>query len=296
MPKNNQQLITSYQDFSDELAVTVSPQSTGVRLRLIPAGTVSVPIGTEVFLPPAVVDGGSDEPSDGDTYTIVDADGSCNGTAPIIVTPPDGTTIDGASEFALSLAGGSMTCTFDADNSNFNVELGGQSILALNELQAGTIAGQVTPTNITPNIAGAILWAASLQPFVVGLFKVEMTFDFTSSASDEVSVALRIYGDLISVTGGTAVPGGQLNYETSTAVVVTAGSGPSAAKASATVTVVATKQGVLSLTALIQCAAVPETPPDVGLEPVGIDCFLTTGANGTALSALGLNVVITEVA
>lgn len=295
MPKNNQQLIKSYQDFSDESAVTLSPQSTGVRLRLIPAGTIGAPLGTQVFLPPAVVDGGSDDPSDGDSYEVIDADGSANITAPIIVTPPTGTTIDGASGFALVSSGASATFTYDAPAENWLVSVSGL-LAEQTGLETGTIDGQLTPGNITPNIAGAILAAAILEPKSTALFQVNATFGYECAAGDTVQLELRTYGDATVITGGAQVGGEEFFYETTGggSPVVTAGSGPTL-KATFDNTVVAGKQGIITVSALVQCLATPATPPALGLLPVGLDLFLSTLANGSALTVLRLDCAITEV-
>jgi hypothetical protein len=295
MPKNNQQLIVSYQDFAAKDAVTLSPQSTGVRLRQIPAGTLGAPLGTVVYLPPAVSSGGSDDPSDGDQYTIVDSDGSCNGTAPIIIVPPAGTTIALATETALFTTGISATVTYDAENENWDLVLGGQFAEAAGGF--GTFNGQVTPGNITPNIAGAVLWATGpLTPKVSGLYQVNATFGYECAAGDTVQLELRTYGDVVSTTGGQFVNGGALFYETVAlgSPAVAAGSGPTV-KATYDQTIVAAKQGIITISALVQAPATPETLPNTGLEQIAIDCFLSTLANGSALTVLRLDVSISEV-
>ena len=92
MPKNNQQLIASYQDFENETAVAISPQSSGARFSQIPSG------GTQVYLPPAVVDFGTDQPSDGDFFQLTQG-------------LPGATTVDGASQ-TLVATGSTLTVKF----------------------------------------------------------------------------------------------------------------------------------------------------------------------------------------
>ena len=316
MPKNSQQLIATYQDFENELAVTLSPQSNGARLSAIPAGTIDSTLGTQVFLPPAVVSGGADEPSDGDFYEVIDVDGSCNATAPIVVTPPVGTSIGGgpvnngtnalAASVAVAVAFGGVRLTYDAgsaaggpaadeeiDRTNWTVEYLPPDPL----LGVAAYTTQVAPNNFTPGDAGgAVLWATQpITPTFGSLFLVQMTYTFEGTVnSDQITAAIRTWGDATATTGGGA---GTVNVDYYTTAggspAVTAGTGPTVA-ATDVQTVVATKSSTLSITAIVEAPAVPKTLPAVGLEPIAIDCLLSTGAAGTILTTQGLTVIIRE--
>lgn len=100
MPSNSTGTIAIWKDATKVAAVVLSPQDTGVRLRQIQAPTV-------VELP-------NDSPNDGDSYEVLDADGSCSSSNQIELVPPPGTTIRGASSFFLSLAFVGARLVFDA--------------------------------------------------------------------------------------------------------------------------------------------------------------------------------------
>src|SRR5579863_3082920 len=219
MPKNSQQLIASYQDVSDTTLATLSPQSSGIRLRQIPAGTVAAPIGTEVFLPP-------DDPSDGDTYEVIDADGSCNVTAPILITPPAGTTIANESG-SFGLAGANIIArfTYEADETNWIPDLGALSLVEQQAETGGTFGGQVVPETFTPTAAGTALFACEVFPRLAGFYRVSISFQVEPNADDTVSIVLFSGAGPASISGGTAVPASPLPfaYEGPTPLVIAAG-------------------------------------------------------------------------
>ena len=316
MPKNNQQLIASYQDFEDEAIVAISPQSTGVRLSAIPTGTsFTAPLGTQVLLPPAVVSLGSDQPSDGDVYEIVDTDGSCTPLSPIIVTPPVGTSIaDGPENTGTNALAASLILSFPFVTARLTYDAGTETIARnrfgldvsepsanANLVVAGTASGQVAPTGagggggLTPPIApGAILWATGgLIPSVSGTYKVDMSFTCEDSAADNLVLTLAAYGDWTATTGGSGGVGAtNMSYETTagTVPVVTAGVGPTVL-ATAEQSVPVGKLVTISLSALVPCPVVLNPVPP-GFEPVAIACFLSSSAGGTlTLNKLSVSVV-----
>src|SRR4029077_3389933 len=123
MPENSTGQIAVYQDLSAVAKFTFSPQVTGVRLRKIPAGTSTNPVGTFAVLP--------GEPSDGDNYELEDTDGSCDiDNANVVAPDPHGTaTVGGLGAFPLfsPFAGGRFT--FDAEANNWVVALTGNVAL-----------------------------------------------------------------------------------------------------------------------------------------------------------------------
>lgn len=101
MPSNSTGTIAVWRDATAVDVVNVSPQDAGVRVRQVQAPH------TEVELP-------DEPPTDGDNYDVVDADGSCGAGNAIVITPPAGTTIRGASTFALTTAFAAARVVFDA--------------------------------------------------------------------------------------------------------------------------------------------------------------------------------------
>ena len=113
MPSNSTGQIAIWQRAVAEVAFSLSNQDTGVRVSRIPAPH------TTVNLPPVAP---SSFPNDGDTYTILDEDGSCGAGTEIVIVPPTGTTIRGAASFALSTAFASALVTFDGTSKDWTVE------------------------------------------------------------------------------------------------------------------------------------------------------------------------------
>lgn len=292
MPRNSQNLIASYQDVSAATIAALSTQSTGIRLRNIPAGTFPTPIGTQVFLPGAgpVVGTPPELPSDGDTYEVIDADGTSNVLAPIIVTPPAGTTIDGFSgSFVFFGSHVEFMFTFDAEESNWILDIGGAGFPVVPATTSGTIGEQAAVGNLTPGAGGAaILWAETLFPQVAGRFRVNMTYQGTSSVSDTISM-------LLAVGGPGAISGGAQDTEDTnfffnggTPVVVAAG-----------LTNQTTNTDVAGTKHLINVTAIVTVPLVVGvsgtLDAATIACRIATGAGGTALTLQLLEVSIEEI-
>jgi hypothetical protein len=102
MPANSVSTIAIYRDVSAVAAVKLSVQETGVRVRAIPSGSTTVALPASPF------------PNDGDSYEVIDADGSCGPANLVIVTPTAGTTIRGAGAFPLAAPFASARFTFDA--------------------------------------------------------------------------------------------------------------------------------------------------------------------------------------
>jgi hypothetical protein len=111
MPSNSTGTIAIWRDASGAATVNLSVQETGVRVRAVPAGGA----GTTVDLP-------TSDPTDGDCYEILDADGSASTAKPIVIVPPAGTTIRGAANFSLVDAFASVRVTFDASADDWTVE------------------------------------------------------------------------------------------------------------------------------------------------------------------------------
>lgn len=111
MPSNSQATIAIWKDASAVAAFALSVQDTGARLRAIPA------TGTTVDLPQA-------QPTDGDAYEVLDADGSCSSGNLITIVPPAGTTIRGGANLILAAVFASARLTFDASQDDWSVDLG----------------------------------------------------------------------------------------------------------------------------------------------------------------------------
>ena len=292
MPRNSQNLVASYQDVTAVDIAALSPQSTGIRLRKIPAGIFPVPIGTQVFLPGAgpIVSSPPELPNDGDTYDVIDADGSSNILAPIIVTPGAGQTIDGfAGNFAFFGQNVEMTFTFDAEESNWTVSIGGAGFPVIPAASFGTIGEQAAVGNLTPGAGGAaILWAETVFPVVLGRYRVEMTYQATSSVSDTLTLLLATGGPGALSGGSTDTSDQNFFFNGATPVVVA----PALTNETTNTDAAATKH-------LVTVVAYVNVPAVVGvsgqLEAGTIACRIATGAGGTALTLQLLEVSIEEV-
>jgi hypothetical protein len=290
MPKNNQQLIASYQEAVGVDVAALSTQDTGIRLRQIPGGTQGSPVGTQVFLPP-------DDPGDGDTYEIIDADGSCNGLAPMIVTAPTGTLIANVvNTIELVFPEINARFTYEAEFKNWTFDLSGIVSIASGVVEAGTVSGQAFPGNYTPGQSpGTLLWVASVTPSVAGQFKFEMTLTVEASVADSLSIQIATVGGLESVSGGQSDPEGGITWETSTSPVTFTATGTPTTATTNVQQVPAGEQVTITVTGVVTVPlAYPGTATSGELARCGILCTLFTAAAGTALSDLALEVTISE--
>jgi hypothetical protein len=108
MPANSTGQLAIWKDAVAVASFALSPQDTGVRVGQIPGG------GIDVDLPPAI-------PTDGDTYTVLDVDGSASLATAITVTPPSGTTIRGLATYSIFLPHGGAVFSFDSDTDDWSV-------------------------------------------------------------------------------------------------------------------------------------------------------------------------------
>lgn len=129
MASNATGTIAVYAEAVALAAYKLNLQLTGLRLRQVPVTT-----GTAVTLPPST-------PNDGDSYEVIDQDGSVSPTHPVVITPPAGTTIRGAATFTLQVPFSYATLMFDGLTNDWNVQL-----------SAGG-GGAGTEMVIVPNIA-----------------------------------------------------------------------------------------------------------------------------------------------
>jgi hypothetical protein len=112
MARNNRNQIAIYRDVSAVVAVALSPQENGVRVRQVQGPTTTVSLPSDAF------------PNDGDSYEIIDADGSSSPANQLRIVPPAGTTIRGGAFFAIQSPFESATVTFDASHDEWLVEVG----------------------------------------------------------------------------------------------------------------------------------------------------------------------------
>ncbi|MFI4971192.1 MAG: hypothetical protein ACHP7H_00815 [Hyphomicrobiales bacterium] len=283
MPKNNQQLIASYQNESDETVVALSPQSTGMRLSEIPLG------GTQVFLPGSRIGfpDPANDPSDGDSYEVLDADGSANGSAPILITPPFGTTIGGGfAAYFIATAFGAIVLTFDSETDDWKVFISALSNILANQGIIGSADGAVNPSNLAAP-AGVVLFAARATPQGTGIYSLAFTLTFTLSAPGTVTLTVQEVDALTSLSGGTNL--GAFFYETGTAVVVV-GAAP-VTKATIEETYAAGGVHTMSGNVLLNATVQPQTLPLLGAKPIAVQCLVTSAVN---LSAMSLNVSLAE--
>ena len=114
MPQNSTGQLAIWQDALGVVEFDLSPQDTGVRVH-------------DVQDPQTLVRLPGVQPNDGDTYVIVDADGSASADNAIVIEPPTGTTIQGGASVAITSAFGAALVVFDGDESNWTVSFfGGQ--------------------------------------------------------------------------------------------------------------------------------------------------------------------------
>lgn len=144
MSANNVSTIVINRDVSAVATVNLSVQETGVRVRAIPT-----PGGTVVNLPAKPF------PNDGDSYEVIDGDGSCSPANLLTVAAPAGTTIRGLGVFVMSTPFASAWFTFDAAADSWIVTFsaGGASPTIADELWIDVAAG----TTLAPTLAQQFL-------------------------------------------------------------------------------------------------------------------------------------------
>jgi hypothetical protein len=220
-----------------------SPQETTLRLRQIPANVVTPTPGIGLFLvlPP--------NPSDGDTYDFVDADGSCSTSNVVAVVadptqlpassipkftgftfPPGlGVTPSVAVPFLSASAAGSFT--FDAEANVWIVSFGANALVDKQSNYIGTVAATGSAAVSPGDFAGGaaiILAAFNLNRVGAGFFRVAVTLTGTLSGADDLLLTLETLNNVTAFTGGTSIGSSStpsFRYETGTgagqAVVVT---------------------------------------------------------------------------
>ena len=298
MPRNaTAGAIAVYQDVSGVTKVTLSPQLTGLRVSKVPLdGTAGLGTpGLTVFLPAS--------PSDGDSYTVSDVDGSASVQNVIIVFPDpnDGTTVDQTGAFPLAQPFASATFTFDAGGDddgdgpgNWTVSLDGTAafvqsarfVSTANQSPAASPVSQVVPDDLSPP-AGATLFAV-LEPLSsFAPYRLSFELTYTLSAADTVSVEIDTQTRVTAFAGGTSISGsggfGQaetMRYEKGSAVT-TAGDAP-AAYAIIRRQLTAAGVDTISWSDLVTLPA-PPAPSDL---PTAVLVKLTTagGANMTGMA------------
>ena len=112
MPRNSTGTIAVWRNATNVATFDLSPQDTGVRVRQVQAPN------TTVNLP-------GQAPNNGDSYEIVDADGSASVLNQLVIAAPAGTTIRGGATFAIASPFGSALVTFDADADDWIVQQSG---------------------------------------------------------------------------------------------------------------------------------------------------------------------------
>jgi hypothetical protein len=201
-----------------------SLQDTTLRLSKIPlAGSAGVGTACFVVLPV--------NPKDGDEYEVIDADGSCGPTSPILVTPNPNNptaTINGLapaplSTFAITSAFAGFKLKYDGNAKNWNVTLTGTIGVpgALANLAGTAIGGgPVAPANFA---GGA---AINLCAFLVkansgaGAFRLTFTLKAVVAAADAgLLLAVQKVTNVTAFSGGSQVGGANaptFRFETGT--------------------------------------------------------------------------------
>lgn len=150
MPANSSGQIAVWRDAVDVASFNLSLQDTGVRVRQAqsPSTTIALP---------------GEQPNDGDTYEVIDADGSCSAAHAIVIVPPAGTTIRGAASFSLLVAYDCVCLTFDGETDDWTACAtetpgagGGNETIALP-------VGLVSVSSATILPAGALILRAYLE-------------------------------------------------------------------------------------------------------------------------------------
>jgi hypothetical protein len=108
MPANSSGQLAIWQDADAVATFALSLADTGVRVRKTqtPSTTIELP---------------QTEPNDGDEYQIIDADGSSSPMSAIVVVPPPGTTIQGATNYTSTVQRAALTVVFDNEASDWTV-------------------------------------------------------------------------------------------------------------------------------------------------------------------------------
>jgi hypothetical protein len=192
MPKNaTAGALIINRDLSAAATWAFAPSDTTVRLSKIPGPT------STGRLP--------DEPEDGDTYEVIDADGSCNAQHIVLVLPPVGSaaTISGLVGFALIGQFSGARFTFDAGANNWNVSLNANAAF-FGGVSAGTGGGPAAPGNFAGG-AAVNLCAFGLPIRATGIFRLFFALKFTLSAADTVNVAVETVNNVTAITGGGTI-------------------------------------------------------------------------------------------
>jgi hypothetical protein len=220
-----------------------STQESTLRLRNIPANqiTPSPGVGLLLVLPP--------NPSDGDTYDFVDADGSCstNNVVAVVADPtqqppssipkftgftfPPGLGVTPAQAVPFLAASAAASFTFDAEANVWIVSFGANGLVDRASNYIGTVAAASNAAVSPGDFAGGaavILAAFNLNRVGAGFFRVAVTLTGTLSGADDLLLTLETLNDVTAFTGGTSIGSSStpsFRYETGTgagqAVVVT---------------------------------------------------------------------------
>jgi hypothetical protein len=208
-----------------------SPEDSTVRFRKLPANAAVTGIGLRLELPA--------NPSDGDTYEFLDADGSCDLAHLVFVFPdPGGTATIGGQNgpgvpspltlFAFGEANGGARFQFDAAANQWIMW---ESVTPLfNALSNYIASGPQTPANFAGG-AAINLAAFLVQPKGSGRFVLRAMLEFIAAAADAgVILDVVVIPDVTVFSGGAGVgpaTAPTMRYETGTGagqpVVVTGG-------------------------------------------------------------------------
>src|SRR5579872_5504307 len=250
------------QSFSAQATGTISPQTSRVFVRKVPANP-SAGVGMTLFLPA--------NPSDEDSYTVENTDGSCSFGHILVVKPDpnDGTTVFGSpAGFPLLTPFSSATFTFEADGNlttptgpgNWVVSLDGTGAFIAGADIIGTgisfPPGNVSPSNLslaanTPQILFAV--QDTTKGGTTG--RLDFALDFKLSASATLTLLIQTVKAVSGFSGGTLLNGStsQLRYESGGAVSVTSSNSPTnfshwAGKVASSTRTTATWAGLVSVT------------------------------------------------
>ena len=205
MPSNSTGQLAIWRNASALAAFALSPQDYGVRVSAIPDPSCTV------ALPPVTP---TTTPGDGDAYSILDADGSCSSSHEIIITPPTGTTIRGASSFTLNVAFAWAVVTYDNESKNWTVELGGAdsgggggALVAVVYSPTPTVAStsiiSARSANQSPNTSGPLTGATNLGSDTSGS-TTGVSADYATVLGGDQCVASAEYAAVVGGFGDVA--------------------------------------------------------------------------------------------
>ncbi len=212
-----------------------SPEDSTVRFRKLPANAAVTSMGLRLELPA--------NPSDGDTYEFVDADGSCNTGHLIFLLPDPGGTASIGAQNGPGVPSPLPVFIFGAPNSGAKVQFdaaANQWLLwesATPRFNAGGNYSSSGPGTVAPaNFAGGA--AINLAAFLVqakssGIFNLRAMLEFVAAAADAgVILDVSVIPNVTAFSGGNGVgPVGAptMRYETGTGAgqpVVVTGDAP----------------------------------------------------------------------